>query len=58
MCGIFGAISDDGNIVEDFNILADLAQQRGKDSSGIISYKNEVFSVSKADFEINKLQKN
>ena len=32
MCGIFGAISDDGNIVEDFNILADLAQQRGKDS--------------------------
>ncbi len=57
MCGIFGAISDDGNIVDDFNILADLAQQRGKDSSGIIAYKNGDFSVSKADFQINELLK-
>lgn len=55
MCGIFGIISSDKVNRSEINILADHAEQRGKDSSGLIYYKNEKYSVFRADFSVNKL---
>ena len=55
MCGIFGIISKDVVNNHDLNLLANHARQRGKDSSGIVFFENNSFSVKRADCDIKKL---
>ena len=41
MCGIFGIISQDVVSKEKLDILVDHSRQRGKDSSGLIYFKDD-----------------
>ena len=52
MCGIFGIISQNTANKEDYKILAKLAQQRGKDSSGIIKLDKNHYSIIRSDSSI------
>lgn len=54
MCGIFGLFSQSGIKNNDLIVLAHHARQRGRDSSGLVFYKND-FIVEKADHDIKKL---
>lgn len=55
MCGIFGIVSQLAEAHSDLPILAHHAEQRGRDSSGIVVARNEAYSIKRADFEIKKL---
>lgn len=55
MCGIFGYISKTEIENESLSLLVDHARQRGQDSSGIVSLKEGVYSVRRADHDINRL---
>lgn len=57
MCGIFGVISSSSINSKDLSILANLARQRGKDSSGFVFDTNDDYKVVKADYDIRKLEK-
>ena len=57
MCGIFGIISDHNINSSHLWKLALNARQRGKDSSGLIYYKDENYLVTRADYDINQLLK-
>lgn len=56
MCGIFGGLSL-GNvpIFEEVKTLAKLAEQRGRDSSGLVIVRKNICSVVKADLPVSKL---
>lgn len=55
MCGIFGIITPapwpKGDLVE----LTRFAQQRGRDSSGLLFLRNDAYHVHRADFPISRL---
>ncbi len=56
MCGIFGIISQYKTInKKDLKLLVKHAQQRGKDSSGLIFMENDRFNIHRADYNIDKL---
>ncbi len=55
MCGIFGIIGKSKNFSSEVNKLINYASRRGKDSSGILTYKN-FYKIYKADFDIKKLK--
>ena len=55
MCGIFGIVSKDEINLKSFKKLANLSERRGRDSSGILFFNDETYSVRKADYSINKL---
>jgi len=55
MCGIFGIISTDQWPKEDLVQLATYAQQRGRDSSGLMFFKSGAYHVSRADYPILRL---
>lgn len=55
MCGIFGVISNRSDPHHDLVSLAKHAQQRGKDSSGLLLYRESNYSVYRADYKINTL---
>lgn len=55
MCGLFGIISDARINQNDLKILALHARQRGRDSSGIMLYKDQSYHVKRADFDIKNL---
>jgi len=55
MCGIFGIISPSPVVKSELKILATHAQQRGKDSSGLIIKEPGAYSIHRADFPIIKL---
>lgn len=57
MCGIFGQISKGKINREKFNQLVKHSEQRGKDSSGLIYYKNDIYEIARADYAIEKLLK-
>lgn len=57
MCGIFGAIAIHGVPHVDISHLAQFAQQRGKDSSGLLYINSDRYSISRADFSISSLLK-
>lgn len=59
MCGIFGIISDKKKI-ENFEIrtLADHAEQRGKDCSGLFFNKGNNYNICRANKPISDLLKN
>ena len=52
MCGIFGLISNKSINIKDTKILSNHARQRGKDSSGFLTYSNESYYVDRYDFDI------
>lgn len=55
MCGIFGVVSQSPKASGDLPILAHHAEQRGRDSSGLVVSRDEGYDVQRADFEIEKL---
>ncbi|WP_455884530.1 hypothetical protein [Pseudomonas spelaei] len=57
MCGIFGLISSSAVVKGDLENLAMHAMQRGKDSSGLLTYNNANYSVVRADYDVVKLLK-
>ena len=56
MCGIFGVIGKDKNNRSIINKLASLAEIRGQDSSGILTFDDK-YEVCRADFSVTKLIK-
>lgn len=57
MCGIFGCISKEAVEKKSLKSLVKYSQQRGRDSSGLIFYKDSGYHVDRADFNIEKLLK-
>jgi glucosamine--fructose-6-phosphate aminotransferase (isomerizing) len=57
MCGIFGIVSGTDQTPGDLPILAHHAEQRGRDSSGLVVARAAGYEVERADFEIRKLLK-
>jgi hypothetical protein len=55
MCGIFGIISKEKIVKHELQLLVKNAEQRGKDSSGLIFLKNGQHNIYRADFNIEKL---
>jgi glucosamine--fructose-6-phosphate aminotransferase (isomerizing) len=55
MCGIFGIISGAPINLKKLNVLASHAMQRGRDSSGIIYYKNNEYRILKENHDILSL---
>lgn len=55
MCGIFGLISDSPIGAGDLRVLARHAQQRGKDSSGLILYDGKSYTIHRADDAVTRL---
>ncbi|MEV3814098.1 hypothetical protein [Aeromonas allosaccharophila] len=54
MCGIFGLFSQSSIRNNDLKVLAHHARQRGRDSSGLVFYKQD-YIVEKTDHDIKKL---
>jgi hypothetical protein len=57
MCGIFGIISDESIKSQELMAQARHAERRGKDSSGLIFFKDQNYLAFKADYETTKLVK-
>jgi hypothetical protein len=57
MCGIFGIISPTGWNDSDLEELARHAQQRGRDSSGLLYWADNSYHVQRADYPIMRLLK-
>lgn len=57
MCGIFGIVSASKINQDDFDVLVRHAQQRGKDSSGLILFNGNKYNVHRADYTVTKLVK-
>lgn len=55
MCGIFGIIAPEVVNKKDLKLLVKHAQQRGKDSSGLIFIKEDQYHIYRADYDIDKL---
>lgn len=56
MCGIFGLFSQSSIKNNDLKVLAHHARQRGRDSSGLVFFKQD-YMVEKADYDIQRLIK-
>ncbi|NBX36592.1 MAG: glucosamine 6-phosphate synthetase [Planctomycetes bacterium] len=57
MCGIFGIVSTNAVDAKCFNLLSRHAQQRGRDSSGVLVIGREAAHVWRADYSIQSLLK-
>lgn len=57
MCGIFGIISSSPIDENDLITLAKHAQQRGRDSSGLMSYLDGTYQIHRADYPVMTLLK-
>jgi len=55
MCGIFGIISQAPIKIPELKQLVKHAEQRGKDSSGLIFLKENSYQIYRADYNIEKL---
>lgn len=55
MCGIFGIISSSPVRKEELSILVKHSQQRGRDSSGLITFADGRYSVYRGDYRITNL---
>lgn len=55
MCGIFGIVSSAAFPKADLLALATYAQQRGRDSSGLMYFQDDVYNVRRADYPITRL---
>jgi hypothetical protein len=56
MCGIFGIIGRDQNFWSDLKVLAKHATQRGRDSSGLMTFAGK-YSVVRAEYSLSRLIK-
>lgn len=54
MCGIFGIISKSNVNLQDLKILAKNARQRGKDSSGFLTFDGKKYLVNRYDYDLKK----
>jgi glutamine---fructose-6-phosphate transaminase (isomerizing) len=57
MCGIFGIISEKEINKKHLNFISNHARQRGRDSSGLVYFKNNEYKIERADYDINELLK-
>lgn len=55
MCGIFGAVGTQPIASSDLDALVKHAQQRGKDSSGLMFLGGDRYQVHRADYRITRL---
>lgn len=55
MCGIFGIISQSEWPKDDLVQLAQYAQQRGRDSSGLLFVRDDLYHLNRADYRITRL---
>jgi len=55
MCGIFGIVSTGNVIHKEVSLLARYAQQRGKDSSGLLYISGDQYNLVRASFSIESL---
>jgi glutamine---fructose-6-phosphate transaminase (isomerizing) len=55
MCGIFGIVSDVSFPKKELIWLANHAQQRGRDSSGLLFHSAHSYHVHRADYNIDRL---
>lgn len=55
MCGIFGVISTSPVLKEDLGVLVKHAQQRGRDSSGLVTLYKSRYQIYRADYPITRL---
>ena len=55
MCGIFGIVTKSSVDRRHLNTLAACSQQRGKDSSGLLTLKNDSYEVVRSDSKLKKL---
>jgi hypothetical protein len=57
MCGIFGVISSSPVSEDDLRVLVKHAQQRGRDSSGFVTFIENAYQIFRADYPITRLLK-
>lgn len=57
MCGIFGVISSSFVIEDELRVLVKHAQQRGRDSSGLVTFAGNAYKIYRADYPITRLLK-
>ena len=57
MCGIFGVVSGSPVIEGELSVLVKHSQQRGKDSSGLLTYDDGCYRAYRADYPIIRLLK-
>lgn len=57
MCGIFGVISSSPVLEDELNVLVRHAQQRGRDSSGLVTFIGSAYQIYRADYPITHLLK-
>jgi hypothetical protein len=57
LCGIFGSVTPKGLDNHSIQTLITHAEQRGRDSSGLVVHTNDNYFAYKADFTIEKLLK-
>jgi hypothetical protein len=57
MCGIFGIISEKVINRQDLDSLAQTAERRGRDSSGLLLLAGDSYEVTRADIRISRLLK-
>ena len=55
MCGIFGLVSPEKINADDLQVLVKHAQQRGKDSSGLMLIDGLAYQAHRADYPITRL---
>lgn len=55
MCGIFGVISSSPVREEELGVLVKHAQQRGRDSSGLVTFTCDAYQIYRADYPIIRL---
>lgn len=57
MCGIFGIVSQSPVDQMDLDVLVKHSQQRGRDSSGLLTFSEDSYQVYRADYPITRLLK-
>jgi len=57
MCGIFGIVSSSPVAESDLGVLVKQARQRGRDSSGLLTFDGEGYQAYRADYPITRLLK-
>lgn len=57
MCGIFGIVSGCAVERRDLDSLAKSAEQRGRDSSGLMYWTDESYKIQRADYRLPRLLK-
>ena len=57
MCGIFGVVSSLPVVEDELKVLVKHAQQRGRDSSGLVTFINDAYHIYRADYPITRLLK-